>query len=46
MLASQTNYVILSSVPNTGTQQMKGFQKEPTHFFDEIKNTVIISSKS
>lgn len=46
MLASQTNYTILSSMPNTVTQQMKGFQEESMHFFDKMKNIVIISSKS
>lgn len=32
---------------NTVTQQIKGFKKEESvHFFDEMKNTVIMSSKS
>lgn len=46
ILASQANYTMLSSMPNTVTQQMKSFHKESIHFFDEMKNKIIINSKS
>lgn len=46
MLASQANYTMLSSMPNTVTQQMKSFHEESIHFFDEMKKTIIINSKS
>lgn len=36
----------LHNAYNTVTKQMKSFHKESIHFFDEMKNTIIINSKS